>query len=159
MNLELQPNFNFSFNVNFQLQFLLNFSFNFKYTCIDQHVSARAGRAIAQLLHVCSLAWRATRTYTKVMYTYIYVDTNHIYIHLLTHIFSMHKTKPSPWAPEWGDDSCRSRALHGVGCPRARRAGCRGMGQASDRWMASLASPHYGGYTTRTVRSGAPPTE
>ena len=91
-----QPNFNFSFNVNFQLQFLLNFSFNFKYTCIDQHVSARAGRAIAQLLHVCSLAWRATLTYTKVMYTYIYVDTNHIYIHLLTHIFSMHKTKPSP---------------------------------------------------------------
>ena len=91
-----QPNFNFSFNVNFQLQFLFNFSFNFKYTCIDQHVSARAGRAIAQFLHVCSLAWRATLTYTKVMYTYIYVDTNHIYIHLLTHIFSMHKTKPSP---------------------------------------------------------------
>ena len=70
----------------------------------------------------------------------------------------MHKTKPSPWAPEWGDDSCRSRALHEVRCPRPSRAGCRGVGRASDRWMARSPSPHYGGYTTHAVESAEPPS-
>ena len=31
------------------------------------------------------------------------------------------------------------------------------MGRASDRWMARLSSPHYGGYTTHAVESGDPP--
>ena len=31
------------------------------------------------------------------------------------------------------------------------------MGRTSDRWLARPPSPHYGGYTTRAVRSGHPP--
>ena len=53
----------------------------------------------------------------------------------------------------------RSRALHEVLCPRPSRAGCRGVGRASDRWMARSPSPHYGGYTTHAVVNGSPRAE
>ena len=70
-----------------------------KYTCIYQYVSSRAGGAKGQPLHVCSLTWGG-RLHTQRSWTHIYVYINHIYIHLHTHIFSMHKTHPSSCAPE-----------------------------------------------------------
>ena len=127
-----------------------------KYTCIYQYVSSRAGGAKGQPLHVCSLTWGGL-LHIQRSCTHIYAYINHIK-YIYTHIFSMHKTHPSSCAPEWGDDSCRSRALHEVRCPRPSRAGCRGVGRTSDRWLARPPSPHYGGYTTRAVRSAESPS-
>ena len=45
----------------------------------------------------------------------------------------------------------RSRALHEVRCPRRSRAGCWGVGRASDRWMASLFPPPMKGVIVRIL--------
>ena len=116
-----------------------------KYTCLYQYVSSRAGGAKGQPLHVCSLTWGG-RLHTQRSWTHIYVYTNHIYIHLHTHIFSMHKTHPSSCAPEWGDDSCRSRASTkwGVLDPAGLGAGEWGV-QAIVGWQDELP-PLWGVY-------------
>ena len=126
-----------------------------KYTCIYQYVSSRAGGAKGQPLHVCSLTWGG-RLHTQRSCTHIYVYINHIYIHLHTHIFSMHKIT------HLHVRQSEEMIPAVVGPPRSgmseRQAGwVQGSGARKRSLDGKTNSPHYGGYTTRAVWSVDPP--